>query len=118
MNYSYVMGIDNIGKLKENDFEIKSYENHYEIIFTDDKIEMYEKFICENLQNGFWNEYLGKEKVFIFKFETGEIKKYILNKDNEEEILNLCRNFADCNFESIDKMLSDNKFYADTYYKL
>ena len=51
MNYSYVMGIDNIEKLKENDFQIKSYENHYEIIFTDDKIGMYEKFIYENLQN-------------------------------------------------------------------
>ena len=74
MNYSYVMGIDNIYKLKENGFEVKSYGNNYGISFSSDKIEMFENFICENLQNGFWNEYLGKEKVFIFKFNDGRIK--------------------------------------------
>ena len=117
INYSYVMGIDNIDKLQENNFQIKSYGNNYGISFSNDKIEMFENFIFETLQNGFWNEYLGKEKVFIFKFNDGKIKRYVLNKENEKEILNLCKEFAECKFESIDKMLRDNDFYAETYFK-
>ncbi len=117
MNYSYVMGIENIDKLKENNFEIKPYGNNYGISFSSDKIEVFENFIFETLKNGFWNEYLGEEKVFIFKFDDGKIKRYVLNKYNEKEILNLCQQFANCEFESIDKMLKDNNFYAETYFK-
>ena len=36
---------------------------------------------------------------------------------NEDEILKLCREFANTNFESIDKMLRDNEFYKESYYK-
>lgn len=118
MNYSYVMGINNIDKLKENNFEIKTFGNNYGITFYDTEIELFEEYICETLENGFWNEYLGKDKVFIFKFKNGEIKKYILNKDNENEILKLCCEFANYKFESIDKMLRENDFYAQTYYNI
>ena len=117
MNYSYVMGIPDINELRENGFNIKTYGENYGISFPDDKIKIFEEFICKNLQNGFWNEYLGKEKVFIFKSENSEIKRYVLNNDNEEEILNLCSKFADYKFESITKMLNDNEFYLDTYFK-
>lgn len=117
MNYSYVMGITDINELRENGFNIKTYGENYGISFSDDKIKIFEEFICKNLQNGFWNEYLGKEKVFIFKSENSEIKRYVLNNDNEEEILNLCSKFADYKFESITKMLNDNEFYLDTYFK-
>lgn len=58
-----------------------------------------------------------KIKVFIFKFKDGETKKYVLNNDNEKEILKLCCEFAECEFESIDKMLRDNEFYAENYYE-
>ncbi len=117
MNYSYVMGITDINELRENGFNIKIYGENYGISFSDDKIKIFEEFICKNLQNGFWNEYLGKEKVFIFKSENSEIKRYVLNNDNEEEILNLCSKFAEYKFESITKMLKDNEFYLDTYFK-
>ena len=117
MNYSYVMGIPDINELRENGFNIKTYGENYGISFPDDKIKIFEEFICKNLQNGFWNEYLGKEKVFIFKSENSEIKRYVLNNDNEEEILNLCSKFADYKFESITKLLNDNEFYLDTYFK-
>ena len=117
MNYSYVMGITDIDDLRKNGFNIKIYGENYGISFPDDKIKLFEEFICKNLQNGFWNEYLGKEKVFIFKAENSEIKRYVLNNDNEEEILNLCSKFADYKFESITKMLKDNEFYLDTYFK-
>lgn len=116
MNYSYVMGINNIEALKQENLKIKSFGNNYGVIFDDNKIELFEKYICETLENGFWNEYLGKDKVFIFKFKNGEIKKYVLNNDNEKEILKLCCEFAECEFESIEKMLRDNRFYAETYY--
>lgn len=116
MNYSYVMGINNIEKLRQNNFEIQSFGNNYGVIFDENNIELFEKYICETLRNGFWNEYLGKDKVFIFKFNNGEIKKYILNKDNEKEILKLCCEFANYEFESIDKMLRNNSFYAKNYY--
>ena len=116
MNYSYLIGINNIEKLKQNNFEIKSFGNNYGVTFDENKIELFEKYICETLENGFWNEYLGKDKVFIFKFNNGEIKKYILNKNNEKEILKLCCEFADYEFESIEKMLRSNSFYVETYY--
>ena len=117
MNYSYVMGITDIDDLRKNGFNIKIYGEYYGISFPDDKIKIFEEFICKNLKNGFWNEYLGKEKVFIFKFENGEIKRYVLDDENEEEILNLCSKFAEYKFESITKILKDNKFYLETYFK-
>ena len=116
INYSYVMGVSNIDKLKENGFEIKQYGSNYGISFSNDKSRIFEEYIYENLQNGFWNEYLGKEIVFIFKFRDGSFKRYVLNKDNEKEILNLCEKFANCKFESIDKMLRDNIFYKEKLY--
>ena len=116
MNYSYIMGVNNIDVLKQNNFKIKHFKNDYGVIFDDNEVELFEKYICETLENGFWNEYLGKDKVFIFKSKDGEIKKYVLNNDNEKEILKLCCEFAKCEFESIDKMLRDNEFYAENYY--
>ena len=116
MNYSYVMGVNNIKKLEEEGFEIESFGNNYAVSFPDEKIEIFEQYIYETLQKGFWNEYLGKEKVFIFKFQDGNIKRFILNKDNKKQILKLCCEFADYEFESIDKMLNENNFYAKTYF--
>lgn len=117
MNYSYIMGIKDIKKLRNNGFTIKTYGENYGVSFSDSQIQLFEEFIYKNLQKGFWNEYLGKEKVFIFKYETGEIKRYVLNSQNEEEILKLCSKFADNNFESITKMLKDNEFYSEIYFE-
>lgn len=117
MNYSYVMGIDNVDELKKKGFTITKIGNSYGVSFSDDNSKTFEDFICKNLLNGYWNEYLGKEKVFIFKFENGSIKKYILDSSNYDEILNLCRKFAEYDFESIEKMLKDNEFYYEKYFK-
>ena len=117
MNYSYMMGIDNIDELNNSGFSIKKYGKDYGITFSNDKICLFEDFIVKNLKNGFWNEYLGEKKVFIFKFKNGEVKKYILTIESQEEILKLCRMFANYEFPSIDEMLRDNMFYAETYYK-
>ena len=117
MNYSYVMEIDNVDKLSSLGLSIKKYGEDYGIIFSNEQIPLFEDFICQNLKNGFWNEYLGENKVFIFKFGNGEVKKYILTEENQEEILKLCRTFANYEFSSIDTMLRDNEFYIETYYK-
>ena len=117
MNYSYVTGVDSIDYLNDNNFKIKYLDGDYGISFTDDQINIFEEYIYNELKNGFWNEYLGREKVFIFKFNNGEIKKYTLNNENEKEILKLCCEFAEYEFESIDSMLRDNSFYQETYYK-
>ena len=117
MNYSYVMGIDDADELNNKGFIIQKMGNDYGISFSDNKSKIYEDFICRRLSNGFWNEYLGREKVFIFKFEDGSIKRYGLDSKNYDEILNLCRKFANYEFESIEKMLRDNEYYYNVYFK-
>lgn len=119
--YSYVMGISReILILKEYDFEIeKEFDieenrNNYRIIFPVDKFELYEEFIVKNLEKGYWNEYLNNEKVvFIFKFEDGSAKKYVLTDKNHDEILELCCKFAEFEFKSIKEMLLSNDFYKE-----
>ncbi len=117
MNYSYVMAVNNANELIENGFNVQISDEDYFVSFTDDKKDFFEEYIKKNLKNGFWNEYLGKEKVFIFKFKDGRVKKYTLNDSNKEEILKLCREFANQDFESVDKMLKDNEFYKENYFK-
>lgn len=117
MNYSYLMGISNIEELRELGFIIHEIEGDYGIIFPKNKQAEYESFIKRWLTPGYWNEYLGDEYVFIFKFEDGHTKKYIYNEVNSEEILRLCCQFAECSFSSVMQMLKDNEFYATNYFK-
>lgn len=116
MNYSYLMGVKDIKKLKNNGFIIEEINKDYGIKFTKEKEAFYEKFIIENLESGYWNEYLGDEFIFIFKFKNGNTKKYIYNKQNEEEILNLCCEFAKYKFTSLIDMLKETEFYAKNYF--
>lgn len=117
MNYSYLIAINNIEILQNQGFNIVGNDGEYEVTFQDDKIDEYEKFVIENLKEGFWNEYLGEKIVFIFKFKDGQVQKYALSDENEGEILELCNQFANANFESIETMLKDTPFYANTFYK-
>lgn len=116
MNYSYLMGIKDITKLKDAGFIIEKIDDDYGIKFKKNKEKFYEDFIIENLEAGYWNEYLGDNFVFIFKFTDGSVKKYIYDKTNEEEIFNLCCKFAEYTFPSFQQMLEDNSFYAENYF--
>lgn len=116
MNYSYLMGVKDITQLKNNGFIIEKIDDDYGVKFSNDKKEFYEKFIIENLKVGYWNEYLGDDFVFIFKFNEEKAKKYIYNEQNEEEILNLCCKFANYKFPSCLEMLKENEFYAKNYF--
>lgn len=114
MYYSYVMGVSSdILKLKDKGFIIEKDNENYMITFSSDKSKIWEEYIIENLKNGYWNEYIGEDIVFIFKFNNGKVKRYVLSQENNNEILQLCCEFADTKFSSIKDMLADNKFYKD-----
>lgn len=113
MNYSYVMGVsDNIKELEKNGFIIEEDEKDYMVSFPKGKEEMWEAYIINNLMVGYWNEYIGDKIVFIFKLDE-EIKKYVLSKNNEKEILELCCCLAETDFVSIEDMLLGNSFYKE-----
>ena len=38
MNYSYVMGVNNIDELKKREFKIQKIDDDYGVIFSDDQI--------------------------------------------------------------------------------
>ena len=116
--YSYVMGISNkINSLKDKGFLIEKANDDYMVTFPEENITIWEDFIREELKEGFWNEFIGKNIIFIFKFKNKEVKKYILTNENEKEILNLCCEFSNCKFKSIESMLKDNVFYNKNYFK-
>lgn len=116
MNYSYLMGIKDISILRNQGFTIEKINADYGITFTKDKEKEYEEFISNNLEPGYWNEYLGDKFVFIFKYPDNTVKKYIYTKDNEQEIFDLCCKFAEYKFSSFIGMLMDNEFYKNNYF--
>lgn len=113
--YSYAMGIGKkISKLDKSRFNITEDDGDYEIIFDQANALEYEKFIVDNLDVGYWNEYLIEDKIiFHFKENENTIKKYILSSDNNEEILNMCRLYAEAEFPSVKQMFLDTPFYQD-----
>lgn len=117
--YSFVMGIsDSILQLRELNFTIEKFGLNYGITFSKDNATVWENFISNNMKNGYWNEYLGDDIVFLFKHMNGKIEKYTLNADNESHILKLCSKFADCEFKSIKDMLQGNSFYNEKYFSV
>ena len=49
MNYSYLMGIKDITKLKDEGFIIDEIDGDYGIKFEKNKEKVYEDFVIENL---------------------------------------------------------------------
>lgn len=111
--YSYAMGIgDRIKKLDTTKFNIVLDDGDYEIIFDKKDEEEYKKFIVDNLEVGYWNEYFIDDKVvFYFRENEKDIRRYVLSKDNNEEILDKCREFAEADFVSVRQMYVDTPFY-------
>lgn len=83
----------------------------------EDKLLQYIELIKSGLNNGFWNEIIGsKEIIFIFKFKNGLTKEYKLSSENEQEIGELCAEFANELPEkatNVYKYILNNKFYHD-----
>jgi len=47
------MGIDNVDKLENNNFQLESYGNNYGVSFVDDKLNIFEEYIYETLKKDF-----------------------------------------------------------------
>lgn len=114
---SYLMGASKITdeELKEIGVKIKKEEDRL-LMIPQNKINDYIKIIEDKLDNGFWNEVVGNKIIFIFKLKNGQVKKFELNRDNQEEIAKLCAKFNNKEYkkeEDILEYLLDNKFYSD-----
>jgi len=110
---SYIMDVDNVKPLEAIGVKLTKRETgNYEAFIPRDKLEEYEKTIGELLKPESWNEYISSDTVFIFKTKDGKIKRYILSSDTEEEIVNLCSEYANEKFLTVESMLSNNDFYA------
>lgn len=113
---SFIMGTDSDIKDKLDDigatYQIED-EKYYLVKIPNEKLSEYENVISEYLKPGFWNEYIGREVVFIFKTMKGKIIRYVWNDSNEKDILKLCNEYAGFNKISIQEMLLSEPFYHE-----
>ena len=118
MYYSYVMGIDNsIFELEKEGFIIENDGENYMVKIPNKKVEMWEEFIKKTLEIDYWNEYIKEDKaIFIFRLKE-EIKRFEVEKFENDEVLGLCERLCECKFVSIKKMLSENHFYNKYIFK-
>lgn len=119
MYYSYVMGVGkDIFVLKKQGFKIKKRGSDFEVVFKPENVKTWEEFIVNNLQVGFWNEYLAGDKVvFLFNLQDG-IHRYEVQDFENEEVLALCEKLCERDFGSIKNMLFTNKFYRKILNKI
>lgn len=111
---SYLMGVnDSTMALTSRGFNVEEDGKHFKISFPSEKAEYYEDYIINNLNEGYWNEYISDHVVFIFKFKNGTIKRFVLDENNHDVILKLCCEFASAEFNSIKDMLLGNDFYKN-----
>ncbi len=113
---SYLMGVDDVDEeLREMGAEFRKEDGDYLVILKPEQVEDYEKLVDDKLQNGFWNEYIANgEAKFTFKDKAGKLHKYGWRQgDDEKEILTLCNEYAEADFKSIRKMITDVEFYRE-----
>ncbi len=112
--YSYAMGVNETIYNLGDDFKIEEDEGDFEVTFTKGNEDKWEEFIINNMSCGFWNEYLIDDEIrFIFKDENGTVSKYVLSRENNGEILDKCRSYAEAEFKTVHGMYLDTPFYAD-----
>ncbi len=124
---SYLMGATKISDEELNKLGIKIIEKKKDgdrkIEIPEKSLKSYEELISKKLDNSFWNEYIGKEIVFIFKHKNGSVERIVLNKKTEEKIDKLAAEFindkrwnlpfAKWNKSNVWKWLAENDFYTD-----
>ena len=98
MARSYIMGQQNI--TEDDIFEIggtvdnRTEAGHLCVEFPVSKADDFERLITDNMETGFWNEYLTNEKVvFIFKHKDGYIERFEFNDSNASQICALGNKF-------------------------
>jgi leucyl-tRNA synthetase len=116
---SYLMGASNI--LDDDLISIgvkiveKKKDGDRTLEIPKSSLEQYEKLVTEKIDPGFWNEYIGAEIVFIFKFKDGRVERIVLGDSTGEKIDKLAAEFVgeDWNKSCVWKWLAENKFYKD-----
>ena len=115
---SYLMGADNIS---DDDLRLlgirimeKTTDGDRKLEIPKENLKKYEELIKEKLTPGFWNEYVGEEIVFIFKYKDGKIERYILNNETEGKIDKLAAEFVGEKWAKscVWKWLAENKLYT------
>ncbi|MEK6847675.1 MAG: leucine--tRNA ligase [Nanoarchaeota archaeon] len=116
---SYLMGAF---KITDNDLTRlgikiieKTKSGSRKIEIPKDNLKEYEKLIVNKLDNGFWNEYIGEEIVFLFKHKDGKVERIVLDRKTEERIDKLAAEFngEKWNKSNVWKWLAENDFYTD-----
>jgi leucyl-tRNA synthetase len=114
---SYLMGASKIsdGELEQSGIRIarKLDNGDREVEIPSEVLPKYEKLIRENLDSGFWNEYIGNETVFLFKFDNGNVDRISLLPETAGKINALAEKFAKTAFASPWQMLAENHWYKD-----
>lgn len=114
MNHSYVMGIgEEIWTLADKGFKIADDGGNYTVAFPEENRSIWEDFISQHLEPGYWNEYLTENSViFLFHLDEG-LKRYEVRNFSNDEVLFLCEKLCECKFDSLKHMLTGNHYYRD-----
>ncbi len=115
--YSFLMGAEKItdADLLKLDIEIQGHTEGGArlLVIPRSALPDYEKLLIKKLSPGYWNEYVGREIVFLFKNKNDEIERLVLDTDTAKRINNLAEKYADTKFRDPWSMLKDNSFYKD-----
>lgn len=133
INFDQAVKENKIKYIEESDYESKCYKygnltfntwndgSIFLLALYKKQINEYETFLSECLSPGHWNEYIEQDVsvvdsnqgniCLIFKLMDGTIKKYILDNNNEKEILELIYEFDKVKYESVREIFLFNSFY-------
>jgi len=88
-----------------------------ELLVPDRSLQAYRDLIRIKLSAGFWNETVGRSKIFFqFKLEDGTLREFAYSAANREEIARLCSKLNRDPLEKtsdIPRYLAGNPFYRD-----
>ncbi len=93
---SYLMGADQISDqdLIYVGVKITSTKENVRLLeIPNQSLPKYEQLIEQKLTPGFWNEYVGRETVFLFKFKDGTFKHLPLTPETDQEVDKLAAEF-------------------------
>lgn len=118
---TFVMGQSNITKedIRKVGGEVQKVTDSgfYCVKFPKSKTKQYEELINSKMEPGFWNEYIGEETVFIFKYKDGRLERLVLNDKNHNRIRKLGNEFnnQEDSEVSVWTWLGANEYYAEFF---
>lgn len=104
------IGIRVVGKTDDDDKKLE---------IPLDSLKQFEELIKQKLKPGFWNEYVSKETVFIFKHKNGKTERFVLDDKTERKIDRLAAEFngekwrKNWQTQLVWNWLAENSWYRD-----